>query len=273
MSGPVLGLLLVVPGHDRVGLTLDVVSRGEGVSQFPIKGGVVVQWTRASEIVYPGERITVEGTPRVAIAEVNPGVNGYEKYLRNRGVHSAIDASGPNAITRIESAPRYSPWYWAARLRQIQARNLAQAMPEDVLPFVYAIWLGHQSALRHDEYQDYVWSGTAHILSVSGIHAAIIAFTLNFALRVLQLARRPRAIIVMSAVCAFALVAARCPALRAAPWCLYLPPIFEREPDTPTALSIADIFILWDPRSVFDIGFQLIHSADRYSYSLRSSRT
>jgi competence protein ComEC len=41
--------------------------------------------------------------------------------------------------------------------------------------------------------------------------------------------------------------------------CLYLcADLLEREPDTPSALSVAGIiFLLWDPHSAFDLGFQL----------------
>lgn len=261
VEGHVRSVQLAIPGEDRVSFTVDVDRRIDSNTAAPLVGRAVVQWARGARHIYPGDRIRVNGKARVAIAEVNPGINGYEDYLRNRGVHSAIDASGPNAVERVAAAPWYSPWQWATRLRQAQAEKLAEAMPEDVLPFVYAIWLGHQSALSQQEYQDYVWSGTAHILSVSGIHAAIIAFSLHFALRVFQFSRRVRAILVMFAVFAFALVAgASVPALRAAIMVsLYLSAdLFEREPDTPTALSIAGtLFLLWNPRSVFDIGFHL----------------
>lgn len=261
VEGTVRSVSLAIPGDDRLRLVLDIDTRRENDAHASITGRAVVHWARSKGIVYPGDRVVVEGEPRIAIAEVNPGVKSYEDYLRNRGVHSAIDATGPDAILRIAKVPWYSPWNWAARFRQAQAENLARAMPFRVLPFVYAVWLGHQSALSQEEYLDYVWSGTAHILSVSGVHAAIIAFTLNFALRALQLARRPRSIIVMIAVFAYALVSgASVPAMRAAIMvCLYMSAdLLEREPDTTTALSLAGIiFLLWDPRSVFDIGFQL----------------
>jgi len=261
VEGTVRSVTLAIPGNDRLRLILDIDKREDSETFSPIAGRAVIHWSRSKGLVFPGDRILVEGEPSVAIAEVNPGVNGYEDYLRNRGVHTAIDAAGPEAVKRLAEAPWYSPWNWAARFRQAQADNLAHAMPERVLPFVYAVWLGHQSALSQDEYLDYVWSGTAHILSVSGVHAAIIAFTLNFALRALQLARRPRSIVVMSAVFAYALVSgASVPAMRAAIMvCLYMSAdLLEREPDTTTALSLAGIiFMLWDPRSVFDIGFQL----------------
>ncbi|MCC6797544.1 MAG: DNA internalization-related competence protein ComEC/Rec2 [Candidatus Hydrogenedentes bacterium] len=261
VEGTVRSVTLSIPGEDRLRLILDIDTRIDNKTSSPIAGRAVIHWTRSTGLIFPGDRILVEGEASVAIAEVNPGVNGYEDYLRNRGVNTAIDAAGPKAVTRLGEAPWYLPWNWAARFRQAQADNLARAMPERVLPFVYAVWLGHQSALSQEEYLDYVWSGTAHILSVSGVHAAIIAFTLNFALRALLMARRPRSVMVMSAVFAYALVSgASVPAMRAAIMvCLYMSAdLLEREPDTTTALSLAGIiFMLWDPRSVFDIGFQL----------------
>ena len=262
VEGVVRSAQLAVPGEDHLRFIVDVDRLpSANDARVPITGRTVVHWTHGTASVFPGERVSIEGKPRVAIAEVNPGVSSYETYLRNYGVHSAIDSFGMDMVKRTGDAPWYSPWYWAARLRDIEARKLAVAMPQDVLPFVYAIWLGHQSALRNAEYQDYVRSGTAHVLSVSGVHASIVALTLGFCLRVVQLGRRARAIAVMTAVFAFAFVSgASVPALRAAIMvCLYLSAdLLEREPDTPTALSMAGIvFMIWDPRSVFDVGFQL----------------
>lgn len=260
LDGVVRSTQIRVGGNDRAHFVVDVHAvDGETLSGT---ARAIVYWgPRANAQVFPGQRVHVSGDARVALAEVNPGVHGYEDYLRSRGIHSAIDAAGPAAVEIRQNAPWYSPSHWAARLRQAQADRLARAMPADVLPFVYAVWLGDQSELDRREYQHYVASGTAHVLSVSGVHAAAIYLTLNFALRVLQVSRRARAFLCMAGVFAFALVAgASVPALRAAIMVsFYLAAdALKREPDTPTALSGAGlVFLLWDPRLLFDIGFQL----------------
>ncbi|MDZ4858138.1 MAG: DNA internalization-related competence protein ComEC/Rec2 [Candidatus Hydrogenedentes bacterium] len=260
-SGTVRSTRLMLPGSDFHGFVLDVDSYRDGEKLSPVDGLVYVNWYQAPRAVFPGERVTVDGDARLALSEVNPGIRGYEDFLRNRGIQSVLETSGPGAVVQQGPAPWYRATYYTARLRHAQARRLTEAMPPSILPFIYAVWLGQQSALDRDEYRAYVGSGTAHILSVSGVHAALIFLTLNFALRVLHVPRRRRSIACMLGVITFALVAgASIPAMRAAAMvCLYLSAdLLDREPDAPTALSIAGIaFILWNPHVIFDVGFQL----------------
>jgi len=261
LTGTVRSARLMLPGTDRNGFVLDVESVTHGATELLINGAASVQWYRASRPIFPGERVRLTGEPRIEIGEVNPGVHSYEVYLRNQGVNTIVEVSGPDAVTIETAAPLFSPYYLAARVRHIQAQRLAQAMPQSILPFIYAVWLGQQSALEESEYRTYVWSGTAHILSVSGVHAVLIFLTITYGLRVLNVQPKTRAVVSIVAVCTFALVSgASVPAMRAAAMvCLYLSAsLIDREQDTPTAFSIAAFaLMLWDPRIIFDVSFQL----------------
>ena len=241
---------------DRSRFLLDVdrlVVAGDARS---IEGGVIVWWGKPGEPVYAGDRVRVRGSLTIRLGHVNPHTPCYEDHLRARGVHSALWAGGPDAVERIASGAWWSPAHWASRLRVKQGQYLAQAVPASVLPFVRTIWLGERSTIGEDEYQTYIDSGTAHILAISGLHMGLVFASLTFVLRIFMKHQRWRALVIMAAVFFYALMAgARPSCLRAAIMVsIYLlADLFEREPDSPTALSIATVvFLMWNPALLFD---------------------
>ncbi|HIJ65519.1 MAG TPA: DNA internalization-related competence protein ComEC/Rec2 [Candidatus Hydrogenedentes bacterium] len=252
-------LLLAGASYTRFVLDVDLV-RVDGKS-FPLRGSVFVRWTDPSGPVFSDERVRVAGTLDPALGRVNPGVESIEDYLRRRGVHTAIRLRGPEAVDRVAPGRRWSASHWVSRLRRIEADRLRRCVPETVLEFVLCVWLGDRTEMTSEEYARYVVSGTAHILSVSGVHAGIIYVSGRMLLGFVLRNRRLRAVVTMLFVFVFALVAgARVATLRAAIMiALYLmADLFEREPDAPTALSLSGIlFLLHTPDILFDPGAQL----------------
>ena len=230
------------------------VLEGEPVA---LAGGVEVRWTAPGERVYAGERVRVRGRLTVALSHINPGVHAKEDRLRRMGVHTAIRSRGAYAVTRVDPAPWWSVRHWASRMRMAQMERLKQAVPAEALPFALAIWLGY----RGERFQRYIESGTAHILAVSGLHMALVFVSASFVLRLFVRNRQWRALLVIVAIAAFALMAGlRASVLRAALMvAVYmLAEFLDREPDAPSALSLAALLLLgWNPDLLFDGGFQL----------------
>lgn len=220
-------------------------------------GRAIVHWSGATRPVYSDERVVVKGLIDPALSRVNFGVDGYEDYLRNRGVHSAIRARGPDAVASAGDARRWWLPHWTSRLRQAQADRFRALLPPETLPFVFTIWLGDASGIGDEAYRRYAAAGTAHILAVSGIHMSILYGTLAFLMPATK-RRRTRAVVQMVLLLAFALVAgARLSALRAATmFAIYLlADVTNRERDAPTALSLAALLFLADePMLLFNTG-------------------
>ncbi|MBX7256238.1 MAG: DNA internalization-related competence protein ComEC/Rec2 [Candidatus Hydrogenedentes bacterium] len=262
IEGHVLQAGLVNPKHESITLivAVDRYQLSDGVVR-QTEGNVLVRWIHPDKQPYCGERVRVRGQLSVTIAQVNPGIGGVETYYRLQNVHSMITAADLGSVERISEAPLLSPAYWASRLRAALATRLAAVMPKQILPFVYAVWLGERSSLSEGEFQSYVESGTAHILSVSGVHVSIIFLSADFVLGLFIRSRRTRATLSVLIVLLYALMTgASTPSVRAALMvCIYLAAEFvDRDPDTPTALSIAAlVFLVWNPDLVFDVGFQL----------------
>ena len=249
----------LVPGSDYIRLILDVNRTIIGQDPRPLNGGVIVRLYSPSGPIYAGERVRVTGELMPELGPVNHGVYDIEDYFRVRGVHSELRASGADvAHIRIEPA---SLMYWLARLRQQQAELFAHAVPRDILPFVLAVWLGERGQLAEQERDSYTLSGTAHILSVSGVHMGIVYLSASFLLRIFLRRGRLRVVLGMGVVLLFALLTgARVATLRSAVMILvYIAAdLFEREPDAPTALSLSGILLLCaNPDNLYDAGFLL----------------
>ena len=252
---------ILLPEGDYMQFTLRVEKVSVAGEDPALTGGVLVRWSDPGFALFSGDRVRVAGPLELDISRVNPGLSGVEDHYRRRGVHTAIRLRGNDAVERSESGSSFSPSYWASRLRSGLAARLSEAVPQESRPFMLTVWLGDRRRITDETYTKFLESGTAHILAVSGIHLGIVFMTVSYALRVFVPRRRTRACLTMAAVLLFALMAgARVSSVRAAVMiALYLTAeLFDREPDTPTALSLAAIlFTLHDPDVVLGPGFQL----------------
>lgn len=230
-----------------------------GTGEVPLSGHIVVRWSDPNRALHPGERIRVQGRLEPVLGEVNIGIRGAEDYYRTLGYHSALRARG-DAVVWL-SKPTWSVTYWASRLRQWQADVFAQCAPADIQVFLRAVWLGDRATYSEEAYRPYLETGTAHMLSVSGVHVGIIYLSLHWALRGIIRNRKRRNIAILVAIVLFAIMTgARPPILRAAIMIgLYLwAELLDREPDSATALSIAGIlFLAVNPGLLWDTAFIL----------------
>jgi competence protein ComEC len=253
---------LEASGPQLCDFMIDADSASTREEMCNLEGGVAVRWNgRNGTKVFAGDRVRVTGPLTVCLGSVNFGVHGYEDWLRGQGIHSRVSARGPDAVEIVARGVWWSPSYWASRLRETLTERLTAAVPESALPFVLAVWLGHRASIDAEEYQRYIDSGTAHILSVSGIHMAMVYVTASFLFRMFVSRPRRRAALTLFAVALFVLLSGvRLSALRAAVMVgMYvLAELFDREPDAPTALSLSALLLLgWNPDAMFDMGFQL----------------
>ena len=248
-------------GAARLEATIDVDHADTGEGLVPRRGRARVLWMDPSFALHVDDRVRVSGKAEPKSGQANPGIYDPDEHHAYSWTFTRLQARGPQGATLVRTGPWWSPLSWASHAREIEARWMERSVPESIRPFIFAVWLGDQSLVPRAQYDRYKNSGTAHLLSVSGVHVAIIYASTIFVLKLFLRRGRLRAILAMFVVLLFALVTgASVTSLRAAFMvCIYLvAELADREPDTPTALSLAAIVFLGaNPDVLFHISFQL----------------
>ena len=259
LIGEVSEAPVYLPGTDHLRFVLNVSARMGDGQTLPLRGRCLAYWRDPTGPLLDGKEVQVTGELRPDIGPVNFGVYGLEDMCRRTAVFSRITLrrEGLEETGQIVGRLRHA----VSRLRQWQAERLRAAMPASVVPFVLGIWLGERSGFDRELYQQFVASGTVHVLSVSGLHVGLIYLSLSLLLGMVLPSRRLRAACTMAAVFLFALAAgAQPPTLRSAFMVavVLLYELFDREPDTLTALGLSGfVLLVLEPPGLFDLGFQL----------------
>lgn len=185
-------------------------------------------------------------------------LQGYRRYLRNQGIFSVMRAGN---ITICKSPKicvfRRSVLYLKARIEDIFQRHLKDAS----YGVMNAMVLGDKQAVPVFIYNLMVKTGTVHILVVSGFNVGIVAFLMVLFLKLIRIPRKARIIAAMPVLIAYCfLTGASTPVVRATimAFSFMLADLLKRQANMYNGLSLAAICILvFNPRQLFDIGFQL----------------
>ncbi len=259
LEGVVSETPVFVPGMERLRFVLDAKALVEGQQTIPFSGRCLVYWSKPTGPLCDGERVRVTGKLRADISSVNFGMTCLEDRCRQASIFTRMAAHSDGLVRA--GVDRVSWRYWISRLRQAQADLLRAAVPAEALPFVLGVWLGERSEFDGELYQQFVASGTVHVLSVGGMHVGLIYISFPMVLGLFISSRRWRAVFAMLGVVVFSLAAGAQPPTLRAMWmvaAVLAYELFDREPDTLTALGLSGFFMLAaDPASLFDLGFIL----------------
>ncbi len=235
---------------------------------------------RAPDIpVFHGDRIALRAKLRPPSGSLNPGGFDYGAYLERQGIDAVGSVTGPGALRVIESGQGKAQWAlwnridrWRGDIRQAALQTLTQPG----LGLYLGIIIGDRGYLDEELRDQFMVTGTVHLLSISGSHLGLIALLAFFIFKRLALAvPSPWLLILSRAVTPTRLAAA----FTVAPVLLYallagaevatlrslimilvalLALWLGHERQVLHALAAAALLIvLHDPHALFDISFQL----------------
>jgi len=226
----------------------------------PAAGRIAVATPGTLTNLFGGQIVEVTGVaapPRRAIAE---GTFDYRAYLSQQGIYYQLKADSEEdwLILRSPPAPplpdRFRTW-----ARQALARGLPEE--DESLRLEWALTLGWKTALTEEVSEPFVQAATYHIFAVDGLRMAIV-FGIFFSLfRALGLPRAWCGLVLLPLIWFYvALTGWPASAIRATVmlsvvivgWAL------KRPSDLMNSLFCAALIILlWEPRQLFQAGFQL----------------
>ncbi len=208
----------------------------------------------------PGDRIRVFGFLQQFARPSNPGQRDLRTFYRRRHLHGRLRVSDENQIVMLQtSAPSVSRWIasLAANARQTLLRHTG----ESTGPLAVAMVIGQRDYVDSRMRDQLLVTGTVHLLSVSGLHLAIVALLARWIATLLPLPRAIKiALVIGICVLYTAITGARPPVVRAAVLVVaVMLSIAIRRPCQPinTLALAAIVLIAYNPQLVFSVGVQL----------------
>lgn len=198
---------------------------------------------------------------------LNPHQFDYSNYLELKHVYNQVYLK-PNEILILSDQPT-TIYGYADQLRStINSGLIKSGFEDDVLSIINALLLGQRQTIDKSIYNNYVNSGTIHILAVSGLHVGIILLILNFIFKPLLLLKHGRIIrplIIVTLLWLFAIVAGLSPSVTRAATMFSIISIamhLKRPTNIYNTLAISAFFILIiKPTFLFEVGFQMSYLA------------
>jgi len=270
---------IIAPVQQMPDRSVMVVRRDGVMPDSGIPRVIRLTWRVPERFLFQGDRIRFSTKLRGPHGALNPGGFDYAGYLRRQGIEALASVTGAGGVELLESG-RASIWWgiwnqfdrWRGSIRLAALHSISQP----ALGLFLGIIIGERGYLDPELRDQFMVTGTVHLLSISGSHLGLVAL-LTFVLvkrAVLLLpeiwllgisrsitATRIAAVITVVPVTGYACLAgAELATVRSlvmllvtllAKWLGYEQRIFH-------ALALAALAILLhDPRALYDISFQL----------------
>ncbi|WP_312135484.1 ComEC/Rec2 family competence protein [Sphingobacterium sp.] len=254
-------------------MTLKLIGRQEDKEFKELNQKVLVQgllWKDSSLSVSfgLGDTLLIRGKITETTPARNPYAFDYSAYLKSQAVQYQIWFTAKSFRTIAGNKENYLPLL-IENNRQLLNDRFHQYIPEQsYAALASAITIGYRAELSAELMQTFSKTGTIHILSVSGMHVAIVCAVITFLLSPLRFVRRTRLLSIWISLACIWLFAVCCglgPAVLRATlmFSLYLLSLSLRR-DLIGLNSLAGsalILLSINPLMLLDMGFQLSYLA------------
>lgn len=252
------GIISQDPEQTDKSIQIQVSVSSVNISENKITGDLLVIVPKAiADSTYGyGDVLHIKGK-----LETPPSIEGfdYQAYLNNQGIYSIMYSP---QIQIVAKAPGFKPLALVYQLRASLARSLAQTLPEPQASLGQGIILGLRANIPADIENQFIRTGTAHLLAISGINLTIMAGMLISA-GVALFGRRNQiyAWLAIFAIWFYALITGfQPPVVRAAIMAsiFLIAELLGRQRSSIVALVLATTLMLFfNPQLVYDASFQL----------------
>ncbi len=198
---------------------------------------------------------------------LNPHQFDYGKYLELKQVYHQLYLKQDDLL--LLSISKTTIYGYADQLRtRINTKLIEVGFKDEALSIMNALLLGQRQTIDKTVYNNYVNSGTIHILAVSGLHVGIILWILNFLFKpllYLKYGNYIRPIILVAILWSFAIIAGLSPSVTRAVTMFSIISIamhLKRSTNIYNTLIIsAFVILLFKPTFLFEVGFQMSYLA------------
>lgn len=240
---------------------------------------VRLTWRTAERVFFQGDRVSFRAKMRRPSGSLNPGGFDYTAYLERQGIDATATVTGAESVQFLESGRAHAWWaiwnqfdHWRSSIRLAAVQTLSQPL----LGLYLGIIIGDRGYLDPELRDQFMATGTVHLLSISGSHLGLVALLIFAVVRwvtlwlpanwLLALSRRitPTRLAAVSTFLPVAGYACLAGAELATMRSLLMMTVglgavwLGQERRLFHALSAAAVgILLHDPQALFDISFQL----------------
>jgi competence protein ComEC len=194
----------------------------------------------------------------------NPGQFDFQEAMLRRGVRVGASVETADGITVLSR-----PNGWSFRRTKVWLKNLAWKALLDEIPdetdqrtaMATALLLGYQKTIDAPTNEAFIKTGLSHIISLSGMHMAIIAAMIWTMARLTGMEKRKRAILTFIIITLYAMVVPPQPPTQRAVfifWFFCAAIWFRRSPRPINTLAVTSIvLLLYRPMDLFRADWQL----------------
>lgn len=237
------------------------------VDSVATTGKILVLFKRTDSVNFKaGDELLIYDDINDASNGRNPGDFNYKKYLESIDVYGQVYIDKPRIIKVTNNVKRL-PWYVNYKnqlLNDLQQSNLTI----NSRSLVEALILGQRQNVNPTITKNFRDAGVIHILALSGLHVGIILIILQFLLRWLRYFKYGQwiqTVMVIALLWCFALLTGMSPSILRAVTMFSFVAIgmnIKRKRSVFHSLTISAFFLLfYDPRLLFQVGFQLSYTA------------
>jgi competence protein ComEC len=253
--------LRAIPQGDESEIALRVTAVRDGTTWRPASGWAV--------LVCEGHLVGVRADDRVRImalgsrprSPLNPGEFDFAAYERSRRTWCRLQGQFPESVSVVARGSDWSPRLLLSGVRGSGNALLRHSISSGRSTLAAAILLGSREQLDPDRNEDYLVTGTIHVLSISGLHVGILAWGFWVLLRTGLVPPRPALAAAMLLTLAYAaLTDFQPPVVRASVLVVTIcvARLWGREAFGFNALALAGLIVLaFQPASLFLAGPQL----------------
>ncbi|MEM8530283.1 MAG: ComEC/Rec2 family competence protein [Chloroflexota bacterium] len=233
-----------------------------------VEGSVLVKLPPYPERRY-GDRLTLHGELTTPRAADRPGLFDYQEYLARKYIFALME---PTAAGFVSQGHGNQLWSALLELRDWSRYILLRELPEPEASLAVGILLGLQSSIPDDVYETFSITGTSHILVISGWNITIIALALYPIAERLQLSKGSTFWVILVCIWLYTLFVGATPTvIRAAVMgsvAVLGQRLGRRSHAWTTLFAACWAMTIWDPQTLWDLGFQLsaLATASLFAY-------
>ncbi len=173
MTGRIVAPVQLAPDRLVMIVRPDDPSSSPGVSRL-----VRLTWRSPERIFFQGDLVGFTALLRRPSGSLNPGGFDYVAYLERQGIDAIATVTGPETLRLRESGRAHGWWaVWNQIDRWRNSIRLAaiQSISQPALGLYLGIILGDRGYLDQELRDQFMVTGTVHLLSISGSHLGLVS--------------------------------------------------------------------------------------------------